>query len=113
MDIISTEQLKLIENVDFETGCEFIDGQCREVRLGRPRLYCCNECAKHVGYLKVKEHELPEEYKNLFDEEKGFLGENGCKLPKEKRSVTCVCYACKPCNILDSDRTLLVQVKRM
>jgi len=110
MDVISTKQLELLAQIDFEKGCEFIDGQCRRMRLVKPRLLCCNSCGSNVGYLQVSERELPKEYKALFTHNKGFLGEHGCKLPTEKRSVICSSYACPKCNVTDEERELIEKI---
>jgi len=111
MDVISGKQLALIKHIDFERGCGFVEGQCRRMQLV-PRLLCCKTCARNIGYLKVQKNELPEDYAVLFTLDKGFLGETGCKLPKEKRSVICSCYACINCDISDEERVLLVKVEK-
>lgn len=71
---------------------------------------CCNNCEKYGGYYHFTNSALdfvtiskltkktPIEIFNyldkLFDEENGFWGENGCKVPREMRSFTCITYLC-------------------
>jgi len=59
---------------------------------------CCNDCYVHNGWFITEEIteenllKLKEEYN--FSVEKGFLGEKGCVLPRNKRSVVCLSYIC-------------------
>lgn len=60
---------------------------------------CCNSCAYSGGYLWNLRYDFPEiveylkkEYK--FNERHGFLGENGCTLPRHFRSGTCLGFVC-------------------
>ena len=65
---------------------------------------CCNLCAKYEGHFMFegkmfKQYEIvpPEAQAQLdwlkksfgWSNDKGFLGENGCLLPREFRSITC------------------------
>ena len=55
---------------------------------------CCSPCVEFYGYLKyVKDSDKPV-YDAAFDEKTGFLGESGCRLPRELRSATCLAHLC-------------------
>lgn len=63
---------------------------------------CCAACGYQEGYLKWRDdhpHNSPQFLKGLkelygFTEKDGFWSPQGCKLPREKRSNTCLRYAC-------------------
>ena len=57
---------------------------------------CCNECFDNNAYFQ----EIDEEYYAYLKErfgwtKKGFLGDDGCKLPRELRSRICLSYSCQ------------------
>ena len=54
-------------------------------------VFCCWMC--HISRKDF--FEKHQEYKDLWTKERGFLGENGCKLPREKRPSECNEYDCK------------------
>ena len=67
------------------------------------RSCCCHNCATRNGHYEVYDdktspihlkqlNELKKEFK--FTENKGFLGNKGCKLPRHLRSFTCMRYLC-------------------
>ena len=111
MDLVTTTLLGTTENIDF--GCGFVDGKCVAVdkRIARG-LYpleqiCCRACHHYVGYLRIKESDLPAEYLPYFSSPNGFLTENGCGLPKEMRARRCMLYVCRDADISEADRTML------
>lgn len=54
---------------------------------------CCMGCGKAYGYLSDKNFKrVQKEYG--FTKKDGFLGDTGCKLPPEERSVICLGYVC-------------------
>lgn len=88
------------EQIDF--GCDFSDHKCIAYRSGsldylksiKKRL-CCHNCSATMGYLDF----LKEDWDYcriavLFDLKTGFLGEQGCLLPFEYRSRTCLTHLC-------------------
>ncbi len=77
---------------------------------------CCRSCSEHNGYLykedntigiargdnrlietepRLKKQEF-EKYKEKYDwdEDLGFWSEDGCKIPRENRSLICNLYFC-------------------
>lgn len=109
MIVVKKEQLDIVADIDFEAGCDFVDGQCANRRGGANKhrfhtFQCCELCAEKAGYFKVPFDDLAQEYKDLFDPEKGFLGDNGCILPLEKRAPSCALFACVRCKITNEDR---------
>jgi hypothetical protein len=63
---------------------------------------CCTNCARTDGYFKDWDEDFNDKkYKQLkkefkFDKENGFFDivNHECKLPREKRSICCLCYIC-------------------
>lgn len=73
---------------------------CLNKDFGRKPYSCgCHQCAANKGYFEdgeVKETEV-ERRKILtenWDEEKGYLREDGCILPRWVRSDLCLSYDC-------------------
>lgn len=116
MDKVTKDILKQVKDIDFR--CDFIDGVCEGARkrvaagfkdIGNP---CCGSCHHNVGYLRIKEKDLPDKYKEYFTYPKGFLGDNGCKLPVEMRARRCIIYSCRDSNISDEHREILVNLEK-
>jgi len=78
-------------------ACQIKDGQCIRTRKNPENntdFCCCNECGWGVGYIKqISTQEINERAK-FWDNEKGFHRVDGCALPKEERSITCLYYLC-------------------
>ena len=58
---------------------------------------CCSMCSKHGGYLV--RHYSDKDIKKIrkdfdWDKDKGFLGDEGCKLPYTIRSGVCIGFMC-------------------
>ena len=88
---------KLTSYVKF--NCKFKDGKCRASRGNNSywSACCCESCRSSVGYLKV----LPTNPDDLiaiagaFDDMGGFWDrKEGCRLPRELRSPTCLGHTC-------------------
>lgn len=115
MDIIKPDTLAKVKDMNF--GCDFVDGACIGMRkraegpLPNIGKICCRGCHHNVGYLRIKEDKLPEEYKPFFKEKVGFWAEGGCTLPEEMRSSRCLIYTCRDSNIADVDRSLLAKLE--
>ena len=111
MDLVTPSILEATESIDF--GCGFVDGKCvavdkRIARRLRPlNPICCRSCHHYVGYLRVREDDLPSAYKPYFKPVTGFLTETGCGLPREMRSRRCVLYVCRDADTDESDRVML------
>jgi len=78
-------------------------GQCDLKCLSHGPAPCCADCAKYKGWYDNERDELHTQFtideqkqiKQCWDEKTGFLGENGCKLPRRLRSYTCLSTDCK------------------
>ena len=63
---------------------------------------CCKHCAANNGYFGPNDAgRTSSEIETLktkydFTPDKGFLGDKGCKLPAEERSIACLKYICYP-----------------
>jgi hypothetical protein len=116
MDVVTSEILVQVKDIDF--GCGFVDGKCVAVdkRIDRGLRdigkICCRACHHNVGYLRVKEDQLPPEYLSYFSYPNGFCGDNGCTLPIEMRARRCVIYVCRDSDISDADREVLLELER-
>ena len=108
MNIVPQEYLNRIENVVF--GCGFVDGVCNHYRNNKRRYSCCDHCYAKVGYQEVKAQELPKEYLPHFSNPKGFLGDNGCKLPREMRSSICITYICDDCALSEQGKEIMTGI---
>ena len=113
MDTVPKHMLDATQPIDF--GCRFVGGECEGVRKRSNRnlknvgRLCCRNCHHYAGYLRVKERDLPEEYRPYFTFPEGFLGEDGCRLPREMRSRRCIIYVCRDSLISDDNRAMLVK----
>jgi hypothetical protein len=68
------------------------DPLCSELCSGCT-VSCCEPCAREKGYYKAERfEELKRKYS--FDEKKGFLGPNGCLIPRLLRSTRCLYHIC-------------------
>ena len=54
--------------------------------------HCCDNCFSQNGYLTKDIEKFKKEY---GFSEKGFLGKNGCLIPREKRSKLCNDFYCE------------------
>ena len=52
---------------------------------------CCRECLKRKGYFSDEAFAQVEHYGFA---EKGFLGDEGCRIPLHERSYTCITHLC-------------------
>lgn len=66
------------------------DMNCPQVNGIKPKIaYCCIFCARaRINYVK-------EFNRHLWSEDRGFLGENGCKLSRDEMPKECLEYDCK------------------
>jgi hypothetical protein len=93
---------ELTSKIDF--NCQFENGLCIRERKGRgiyesvrgPNPQCCCEhCASCIGHLEyISSVKIAKEIYELYDKDVGFWSENGCKLPRKWRSITCLTYSC-------------------
>ena len=80
-----------IEPIIKELACIF-DPLCSELCWGCT-ISCCESCVREKGYYKdEKFKELKSKY--AFDEKRGFLGPNGCLIPRLFRSARCLYHIC-------------------
>jgi len=75
-----------------EELASIFDPLCAELCSGCA-ISCCNDCVKEMGYYRDKQIEdLKSKYS--FDEKKGFLGAQGCCIPRPDRSERCLYHIC-------------------
>lgn len=68
------------------------DPLCSELCSGCA-VSCCEPCVREKGYYKDEKFEqLKSKY--TFDEKRGFLGPNGCFIPRIFRSTRCLYHIC-------------------
>lgn len=79
-----------LSTVDF--GCEFKDGCIK--RAGFDKRACCSNCASMFGYLKGIPTEALSRCLKTFIRGNGFWRPDGCSLPWQYRSPTCLSYRC-------------------
>ncbi len=99
------------EEVDYD--CDFNNGVCQARAMGG--YGCCWQCAGSFGYWRREERALDEEtvklMAELFDEGTGFLKEGeGCVLPREMRSPTCLYIYCSDEKMSGKDKELLFRL---
>jgi hypothetical protein len=96
---------KMTEYLPYQ--CDFDKkGDCRETRkkdshwknyYGKNNKCCCVSCASEIGYIKMIPQRAISKYAECFDSKTGFWKEGeGCRLPRELRSDTCLRYSCSP-----------------
>lgn len=99
---------KLTKHINF--GCKKCGGSC------------CKNCEEYVGHLDIilidcnlSIQDVILYYAEKFDLQTGFRRENGCILPRHRRSVVCLTYACsKACGSLtDTDLLLLDTIRSL
>jgi hypothetical protein len=89
----------------FDFKCDFKDGVCIRRRKNplwqqddlknERKMCCCINCVHHIGYLSLIREDDIAMYARKFNKYTGFWRDGiGCNLPREKRSITCVGYAC-------------------
>lgn len=91
---------ELTERIDF--GCNFgliKTHLCHKYeKPNNPKdkaMCCCINCADSFGYLKIIPINQLKYYVRNFNEKTGFWREGkGCILPRNRRSNTCVTFAC-------------------
>lgn len=88
---VTEEHFRLVrlKNLSFLYSCDRSREDCSIGGKG-----CCDKCNDVFGYLKYIKKSDASIYEEAFDETTGFLGKNGCRLPLELRSVTCLTYLC-------------------
>jgi hypothetical protein len=72
-------------------NCQFTNDKCRG---DRGDICCCGGCFRITGFLKNISYNDTFTYAELFDEKRGFWRKDGCALPRELRSATCLIYHC-------------------
>lgn len=93
----SWEEWATIANVlkDVDFGCHFdCFGGCTK-RLMTDKRACCSDCAFSFGHLKTIPEEAVEVCMANFKRGNGFWTPQGCTLPWEFRSSTCLSYRCQ------------------
>ena len=90
------EAIDAIKDTDF--GCQWDCNGCAGSRVGfgdhATERACCFECADHFGYYEAIRPEHVARINAEFNDDTGFWGPNGCRLPIELRSGKCISYCC-------------------
>lgn len=107
-----TELAKLTAKIKFK--CNFEKGRCRAERT---EMCCCSSCMRSYGHFSERffagythKNDIEEEllyYARKFSTKTGFWRKGeGCILPREKRSSTCLGYNCNK-NITNEEKLLI------
>ena len=99
------EKIKRTSEV-LNNKCEFKNNKCKMIRQLKTNkvdpysIYnkgcCCGKCEDSGGYLKRITSNNVATYYESWKKGSGFLEEGkGCRLPRELRSKTCICYQCQ------------------
>jgi hypothetical protein len=127
--IVVTKAEKLIRGHDVDTfrslarqaaqidfDCDFHNGRCNgRASAGNG---CCtfDGCAISLGYWRKEGGTVDEDtlgkIADIYDEKTGFLKDGeGCRLPWELRSPTCLFIYCSGAMMTDGDKILLRMIK--
>lgn len=125
--------IPLYKLIDFKTACDFQNGVCVGARAARndsiscfekPSLSltkygcCCSYCYSSEGHFngrKIYKNKL-DKLKQYWTPKTGFLQKGeGCRLPIEMRSITCLTFICDIArkNMSVKDRKLLRNIERI
>lgn len=91
------QRAKALSDVDFD--CRFDSAGACKIQQGIERggtvQNCCQQCAVNGGYLMAVKPGTAWAYARAWDAEFGFWRPGqGCILPRERRSFTCLVYNC-------------------
>jgi hypothetical protein len=82
--------------------CNFKNGTCKR---GYSNMCCCEACSRAVGYLYTILYSDIQTYAKLYNTKTGFWRTDGCVLPRELRSYTCLGFNCG--NVTEHERELI------
>jgi hypothetical protein len=97
-------------NIDYD--CDFRNGRCQGRAMGGNGCCTPDGCALSLGYWRKEDGTLDEDtvrrLAGFYDTKNGFLRDGeGCKLPRELMSPTCLCTYCSDTMMTDEDKILL------
>ena len=108
------EMARQTGNIDYD--CDFRNGRCQGRAMGGNG--CCTPggCSLSLGYWRKEEGTLDEDtVKRLapfYDAKNGFLKDGeGCTLPRELMSPTCLFTYCSDAMMSDEDKILLFRIQ--
>jgi hypothetical protein len=105
---------KQTENIDYD--CDFSNGKCQGRAIGGNGCCTADGCALSLGYWRKEGGTLDEDtarqLARFYDTNKGFLQDGeGCRLPRELMSPTCLFTYCSDENMTDEDKILLFTIQ--
>jgi hypothetical protein len=105
---------KQTENIDYD--CDFNNGRCRGRVMGGNGCCTFQGCAISFGYWRKEGGTLDEEtvrrLSEYYDEKTGFLKDGeGCRLPRELMSPTCLYIYCSDDMMTDEDKMLISRIR--
>lgn len=103
---------KQTENIDYD--CDFNNGICQGRLMGHSG--CCFRCAETFGYWTKEggtiDEDSAQKMAGSWDVRTGFLREGeGCCLPRELRSPTCLYTFCSDEKMSGAERQLLFKIQ--
>jgi hypothetical protein len=101
-------------NIDYD--CDFRNGLCQGRAMGGNGCCTAQGCALSLGYWRKEGDTLDEDtvrrLAEFYDEKMGFLQDGeGCKLPRELMSPTCLFTYCSDTMMSDEDKILLFRIQ--
>jgi hypothetical protein len=89
-------------------GCNFDADGCAGCKTpgsawGNAKKGCCSDCRNNIGYLSRTKEGSTDAYIELWDIRHGFWRPDGCALPPNMRSLTCLSYRCQGLRWADSN----------
>ncbi len=108
------ELAKQTEKIDYD--CDFRNGRCNGRAMGGNGCCTLDGCSLSLGYWRKEDGTLDEDTVRrlavFYDPEKGFLNDGeGCTLPRELMSPTCLFTYCFDAMMSDEDKLLLSRIR--
>ncbi len=105
---------KQTESIDFD--CDFSNGNCSGRAMGGNGCCTAQGCSLSLGYWRKEGDTLDEDTVRkiapFFDEKTGFVRDGeGCSIPRELRSPTCLVVHCSDLMMTDEDKILLARIR--
>ena len=105
---------KQTENIDYD--CDFSNGNCQGRAMGGNGCCTAGGCSLSLGYWRKEGGTLDEDtvkkLAEFYDPKNGFLQDGeGCRLPRELMSPTCMIVHCSDMMMTDEDKILLARIR--
>jgi hypothetical protein len=100
--------------IDYD--CDFRNGRCQGRAMGGNGCCTADGCALSLGYWRKEDGTLDEDtvkkLAGFYDSKNGFLRDGeGCMLPRELMSPTCLFTYCSDAAMTDEDKILLFKIQ--